>query len=97
MTTSKPKTQDDFKAAFKNLEVAIDAMAEPLEQSPLAQSALHIEREGKTDYTMVNREYFDLLEAKAAAWDEAHRSAESEEAEEAALLDLMQKQAKASE
>lgn len=97
MTAPKPKTQDHFNAAFENLKVAVDAMAEPLEQSPLAQSALHIERDGMTDYTLVNREYFELLEAKAAAWDDAHRSAESEEAEEAALLGLMQAEAKANE
>ena len=83
------KNTADFNAAFKGLEKAVETLAAPLEQSPLAQSALHIERSGQTDYTLINREYFELLEAKAAAWDEAQRDPAAEASEEAALLAAM--------
>lgn len=79
----------DFATAFEAVEAAVDKLAGPLEQSPLAQSALHIERQDATDYTLVNREYFEMLEAKAAAWDEAHRDSDAEASAEANLLAAM--------
>tara|TARA_R110002124_G_scaffold112395_3_gene266471 strand:+ start:2047 stop:2316 length:270 start_codon:yes stop_codon:yes gene_type:complete len=83
--------EKDFEAAFKELSAAVDVFAGPLERSPLALSAVHVEREDGADYTLVSREVFEVLEAKAAAWDEAHRDVDAEAAAEADFLGMLSK------
>ncbi|GGH24660.1 hypothetical protein SAMN05444007_103364 [Cribrihabitans marinus] len=80
---------DEFEAAFKQLSAAVDVFAGPLEKSPLALSAVHVERENGADYVLLSSEVFKLLEAKAAAWDEAHGDADAEAADEADLLGML--------
>ncbi|MBQ0718400.1 MAG: hypothetical protein KBT64_14415 [Sulfitobacter litoralis] len=80
------KIEDEYAAAFSKLEAAVAAFADVLERSPLALSAIHIERDGGADYTLLNRTNFETLEAKAAAWDEAQRDVVAEDVAEAYLL-----------
>ncbi|PTA98880.1 MULTISPECIES: hypothetical protein [unclassified Sulfitobacter] len=80
------KIEDEYAAAFSKLEAAVAAFAEVLERSPLALSAIHIERDGATDYTLMNRTYYETLDAKAAAWDEGPRDVVAEDVAEAYLL-----------
>jgi hypothetical protein len=85
--------EDEFSAAFKKLSAAVDVMGEVMERSPLALSALHVERERGPDYTLVNREVFEMIEAKAAAWDEMQRDPAAEDVAEAYLLARMKRDA----
>lgn len=78
--------KSEFEAAFKQLSAAVDVFAGPLEKSPLALSAVHVERKDGADYVLVNRAYFEVLDAKAAAWDEAHRDADAEAADLLGML-----------
>lgn len=78
--------EDDFTAAFRKLEAAVDAFSAHLESSPLALSPLHLERFDGQSYTLLTQPYFEALEAKAAAWDEAHRDAVAEAEEELQML-----------
>ncbi|SLN57902.1 hypothetical protein AQS8620_02585 [Aquimixticola soesokkakensis] len=80
---------DEFETAFKQLGAAVDVFAGPIEKSPLAQSAVHIERQDGADYVLVNRDVFEAVEAKAAAWDEAHRDGDAEVSAEAELLGML--------
>jgi hypothetical protein len=80
---------DEFEAALNCLNAAVDVFAGPLEQSPLALSAVHIERQDGADYVLLSSEVYKLLEAKAAAWDEAHRDADAEAADEADLIGML--------
>jgi hypothetical protein len=85
--------EDEFSSAFNQFSAAVEVMSEVLEKSPLALSALHVGRESGPDYTIVNREVFEMLEAKASAWDEAQRDPCAEDVAEAYLLAKMKSDA----
>jgi len=80
------KIEDEYASAFSKLEAAVAAFAEVLERSPLALSAVHINRDVGADYTVMNRKVFERIEAKAAAWAEGHRDVAAEDVAEAYLL-----------
>lgn len=79
----------DFDERFKRVSAAVRDFAPALEQSPLALTALHIEREYGPDYSLINREVFELLEAKAAAWDESQRNTDQEREDEKNLIGML--------
>lgn len=78
--------EDEYQDAFRKLKATVDVFADVLERSPLALSPVHIERDGEADYTLMNRKVFELIEAKAAAWDEDQRDVAAEDVAEAYLL-----------
>lgn len=48
-----------------------------------------MEWEGRADYTLVNRAYFELLKRKADVFDEMFRDPEREDREEQELLAML--------
>lgn len=81
--------QKQFSDAWREVEEAVDRFSVVLEQSPLAVSPLHMEWEGRADYTLVNRGYFELLQGKADEFDEMFRDPEREEREQQELLAML--------
>ncbi|SEK35584.1 hypothetical protein [Pacificibacter marinus] len=69
---------DDFSKRFDRVCNVVEDLASALEESPFALSALHIERADGPDYSLINRAMFELLQAKAAVWDEAQRNPDQE-------------------